>query len=76
MNGVISGTKKVFSTTNVIGYVLGLSMIAVTQLLTVLWPLLFAPLVCATFGLLLYKTQPFNEPTVMRVSPSPQVNQE
>ena len=76
MNGVISGTKKVFSTTNVIGYVLGLSMIAVTQLLTVLWPLLFAPLVCATFGLLLYKAQPFNEPTVIRVAPSPQVTQE
>ena len=79
MNGVLSDTKKVVSTTNVVGYVLGLlgiSMIAVTQVVTVLLPLLFAPLVCATFGFLLYKTQPFNEPTVVRVGPSPQGIQE
>ncbi len=66
MDAVLSETKRVFSFTNIIGYILGLlglSIFAVTQFITALLPLLFAPLVCATFGLLLYKSQSNNVQT-------------
>ena len=51
--------KREFSTASTAGYILGflgLSIIAVTQL-TALVPLLFAPTVCGTLGVLLYKSQ-------------------
>lgn len=64
MDGVLSDTKKMFSVTSFIGYILGLlglSIFAVSQFITALIPLLFAPLVCVTFGLLLNKYQPSNQ---------------
>ena len=60
MGKIMSEAKRLFSATNAIGYIfglLGLSIIAVTQFLTELLPLLFAPLVCATLGAILYATQ-------------------
>ena len=59
MSGTFSDTKKLFSVTNIVGYILGLfglSMIAVTQALTFVIPLLFAPIVCGTLGFVVYKT--------------------
>ena len=55
----LSDIKREFSTASTAGYILGflgLSIIAVTQL-TALVPLLFAPTVCGTLGVLLYKSQ-------------------
>ena len=63
MDRVMSETKKLFSATNVVGYILGLmglSLFAITQFISALLPLLFAPMVCGTFGLLLYTFQPSN----------------
>ncbi|MCP2504796.1 MAG: hypothetical protein NLN65_05845 [Candidatus Poseidoniaceae archaeon] len=80
MNGVISYIKKMFSTTNVVGYVMGLmglSIFAVTQFVTALLPLLFAPLVCGTFGVLLYKYQPIDSSqSGFGVGPIPTATQE
>ncbi len=59
MDRTISDIKREFSTASTAGYILGfigLSIIAVTQL-TALVPLLFAPTVCGTLGVLLYKSQ-------------------
>jgi Mg/Co/Ni transporter MgtE len=59
MDRTLSDIKKEFSTGSTAGYILGfigLSIIAVTQL-TALVPLLFAPTVCGTLGVLLYKSQ-------------------
>ena len=59
MSGTFSDTKKLFSVTNIVGYILGLfglSMIAVSQALTFVIPLLFAPIVCGTLGFVVYKT--------------------
>ncbi|MDE0857747.1 MAG: hypothetical protein OSA38_04180 [Candidatus Poseidoniaceae archaeon] len=61
MDGIMSKTKKMFTATNVIVYalsLLGLSVVAATQFITALLPLLFAPMVCGMFGLLLYASQP------------------
>ncbi|MBL6889472.1 MAG: hypothetical protein ISR25_03150 [Candidatus Poseidoniaceae archaeon] len=59
MDRTLSDIKREFSTASTAGYILGflgLSIIAVTQL-TALMPLLFAPTVCGTLGVLLYKSQ-------------------
>ncbi len=59
MDRTLSDIKREFSTASTAGYILGflgLSIIAVTQL-TALVPLLFAPTVCGTLGVLLYKSQ-------------------
>jgi len=66
----MSDTKRLFSASNIAGYILGLlgiSLIAVTQALTTLLPLLFAPIVCGVLGLLLYKLQASN--TTMNTAP-------
>ena len=60
MDVTLSKTRKLFSASNVVGYLLGLlglSAFAVTQFLSALMPLLFAPMVCALLGLVLYKSQ-------------------
>ena len=60
MNTILSNMKKLFSATNVAGYilgVLGLSVFAVTQFLSALIPLLFAPMVCGVLVLVLFLTQ-------------------
>ena len=78
MNGVLSESKRVFSVTNIAGYVfglLGLSLFAVTQLVTALIPLLFAPLVCTVFGVILYKSKSFETQSEIRVVPSPKTTQ-
>ena len=70
----MSETKRVFSITNVLGYILGLlglSMFAFTQFITALIPLLFAPLVCGIFGLLLYNSQSNNIQTNIIAMPIP-----
>ena len=59
MDRTLSDIKREFSTASTAGYILGflgLPIIAVTQL-TALVPLLFAPTVCGTLGVLLYKSQ-------------------
>lgn len=64
MDGVLSDTRKMFSVTSFIGYILGLlglSIFAVSQFITAIIPLLFAPMVCVTLGLLLNKYQPSNQ---------------
>lgn len=60
MNTILSNMKKLFSATNVAGYilgVLGLSVFAVTQFLSALMPLLFAPMVCGVLVLVIFQTQ-------------------
>ena len=76
MDRVMSKTKKVFSATNVVGYLLGLmglSLFAFEQFVTELLPLLFAPMVCGILGLLVYKSQPNNPqmPVIAQQVPSP-----
>ena len=59
MDRTISDIKREFSTASTAGYILGflgLTTIVATQL-TALMPLLFAPTVCGTLGILLYKSQ-------------------
>jgi Mg/Co/Ni transporter MgtE len=59
MDRTLTDIKREFSTASTIGCILGflgLSIIAATQA-TTLMPLLFAPMVCATLGFLLYKSQ-------------------
>ena len=73
MDGLLSNAKKLFSTTNLIGYVLGILGITVAafiQLLPVLLPLLFAPLVCGVLGLLVYNAQPKNTQTGIGIRPT------
>lgn len=70
MNGILIGTKKVFSPRTIVTYLLGLmglSVLAVTQFVAELLPLLFAPLVCGTFGVLLYASKTLNEQPNLRV---------
>tara|TARA_B100001094_G_C17479020_1_gene460986 strand:- start:48 stop:278 length:231 start_codon:yes stop_codon:yes gene_type:complete len=72
----MSKTKKVFSATNVVGYILGLmglSLFAFEQFITEILPLLFAPMVCGILGLLVYKSQPSNPqmPVIAQPTPSP-----
>tara|TARA_A200000159_G_C7209707_1_gene291542 strand:+ start:144 stop:554 length:411 start_codon:yes stop_codon:yes gene_type:complete len=65
MDKIMSDTRKLFSATNIVGYILGLlgiSLIAVTQALTALIPLLFAPVVCGILGLVLYNLQSVDTP--------------
>ena len=65
MDQLKSNTKSTLSATAVIGYTLGflgLSIFMTTQPVTALIPLLFAPVVCGTFGLILYKSQPNSMP--------------
>ena len=65
MDKIMSDTRRLFSATNIAGYILGLlgiSMIAVTQALTTLIPLLFAPVVCGVLGLVLYNLQSGDAP--------------
>ena len=60
MDVTMSKTRKLFSASKIAGYLLGLlgiSAFAVTQFLSALMPLLFAPMVCAVLGLVLYKSQ-------------------
>ena len=74
MSGTISDTKKLFSVTNIVGYILGLfglSMIAVTQALTFVIPLLFAPIVCGTLGFVVYKTSSNTNTNRLGNQPSP-----
>ena len=76
MDRVMSKTKKLFSATNVVGYILGLmglSLLAFEQFITELLPLFFAPLVCGILGFLVYKSQPSNPqmPVVVQSTPSP-----
>ena len=74
MDRVMSKTKKVFSATNVGGYLLGLmglSLFAFEQFITELLPLLFAPMVCGILGLLVYKSQPSNPQVPVIVQPLP-----
>ncbi len=76
MDRVMSKTKKLFSATNVVGYILGLmglSLLAFEQFITELLPLFFAPLVCGILGFLVYKSQPSSPqmPVVMQSTPSP-----
>jgi len=73
MDGLLSNTKKLFSTSNVIGYILGILGITVAAfipLLPVLLPLLFAPLVCGVLGLLVYNAQPKNTQTGIGIRPT------
>ena len=65
MNTILSNMKKLFSATNVAGYilgVLGLSVFAVTQFLSAFIPLLFAPTVCGVLLLVLSQTQTSKTP--------------
>lgn len=76
MDRVMSKTKKLFSATNVVGYILGLmglSLLAFEQFITELLPLLFAPLVCGILGFLVYVSQPSNPqmPAAVQSAPSP-----
>ena len=76
MDRVMSKTKKVFSATNIVGYILGLmglSLFAFEQFITEILPLLFAPMVCGILGLLVYKSQPSNPqmPVIAQPTPSP-----
>lgn len=60
MDVTMSKTRKLFSASKIAGYLLGLlgvSAFAVTQFLSALMPLLFAPMVCAVLGLVVYKSQ-------------------
>lgn len=79
MNGILSGTKKVLSPRNIVSYLfglMGLSVLAVTQFVAELLPLLFAPLVCGTFGVLLYASKTLNEQPNLSVGPAPNAVQE
>lgn len=79
MNGILSGTKKVLSPRNIVSYLfglMGLSVLAVTQFVAELLPLLFAPLVCGTFGVLLYASKTLNEQPNLRVGPATNAVQE
>jgi hypothetical protein len=63
MDGTLSETKKGITATNIAGYSLGLMgllTIAATTPIAAILPLLFAPVVCGVFGLLLYRSQPNN----------------
>ncbi|MEJ6562835.1 MAG: hypothetical protein QNL85_03925 [Euryarchaeota archaeon] len=78
MDGIMSKTKKMFTATNVIVYGLslfGLSIVATTQVITAFLPLLFAPMVCGLFGLLLYASQPTTT-TDLSVGPTGSPTQE
>ena len=63
MDVIMSTTKKVFTLTNIAGSSLGLTGLSVllATKATALLPLLFAPLVCGTFGLLLFLSKPSME---------------
>jgi hypothetical protein len=79
MNGILTETRRVFSPRNIVSYLLGLmglSVLAVTQFVAELLPLLFAPLVCGTFGVLLYASKTLNEQSSLRVGPAPNAVQE
>ena len=79
MNGILTETRRVFSPRNIASYLLGLmglSVLAVTQFVAELLPLLFAPLVCGTFGVLLYASKTLNEQPNLRVGPAPNSVQE
>ena len=79
MNGILTETKRAFSPRNIVSYLLGLmglSVLAVTQFVAELLPLLFAPLVCGTFGVLLYASKTLNEQSSLRVGPAPNAVQE
>ena len=70
-------TKTGFSTASTVGCILGflgLTTIAVTQL-TALMPLLFAPTVCGTLGLLLYKSQINNKQVNIIAKTKPNASQ-
>lgn len=59
MDRTLTDIKSEFSTASTAGCIvgfLGLTIIAATQL-TALMPLLFAPMVCGTLGILLYRSQ-------------------
>ena len=55
---------------------MGLSILAVTQFVAELLPLLFAPLVCGTFGVLLYASKTLNTQPDLNVGPVPNAVQE
>ena len=60
MNGTISGTRKLLSATNIAAYLialLGATIIAISQTLAILIPLMMPPLVCGTLCLTLYSLQ-------------------
>lgn len=79
MNGILTGTRKVFSPRNIVSNLLGLmglSVLAVTQFVAELLPLLFAPMVCTTFGVLLYASKTLNEQSNLRVGSVPNTVQE
>ena len=63
MDVIMSTTKKVFTLTNIAGSSLGLTGLSVllATKAAALLPLLFAPLVCGTFGLLLFLSKPSME---------------
>lgn len=70
MDGTLSETKKGITATNIAGYtlgLLGLFTIVGTSSIAAILPLLFAPVVCAVFGLLLYRSQPNNVQTAIAV---------
>ena len=79
MNGIITETRRVFAPRNIVSYLLGLmglSVLAVTQFVAELLPLLFAPMVCGIFGVLLYASKTLNEQSSLRVGPAPNAVQE
>ena len=79
MNGILTATRRVFSLRNIVSYLLGLmglSVLAVTQFVAELLPLLFAPMVCGIFGVLLYASKTLNEQSSLRVGPAPNAVQE
>ncbi len=76
MDQVMSLTKKVFSATNVVRYILGLmglSLFAFEQFISEIMPLLFAPMVCGILGFLVYKSQPNDAqmPAPIQATPAP-----
>ena len=74
MNRFMSLTKKVFSTTNVVRYILGLmglSLLAFEQFIAEIMPLLFAPMVCGILGFLVYVSQPNNPRLTTIAQPTP-----
>ena len=75
MNGTISRTKNLLSATNIAAYLfalLGATIIAISQTLAILIPLMMPPLVCGTLCLTLYNLQSKDQ-TDQSSGPTPNV---
>jgi hypothetical protein len=75
MNRILSKTNRIVTAANIFGSILGLlglSIIASTQAIAAIAPLLFAPTVFGIFGVLLYVSQPNTKQLEATVRPTPQ----